>query len=280
MKTKRILFITLISLFLTSCAPKPYFQVYKTTPSENLVRKDKLLVNEDKNCKVSYDLWGKGGNIGFEFFNKTDKNIYLNMEESFFVLNGVSYNYYRSRVFTNSTSSGVNLSRGVSESTSITGLNSSDLLQTDRVTYRNTAGITKSSGHSVSFNEEKIKCIPSKTTKIIQEYKINESIYRDCELFKYPRKNQIKTKIFSKSDSPFVFSNRIAYTIGSTGDLVKFENEFFVSEIYNLPDSEMFSSEFDEYCGQTTMKVSYHFKNVSADKFYVKYHKGIDEWRH
>ena len=58
--------------------------------------------------------WDILGNIGFQFFNKTDKNIYLNLEESFFILNGISYNYYRNRVFTNSTSSGATTSRGTS----------------------------------------------------------------------------------------------------------------------------------------------------------------------
>lgn len=106
MKTHRILFTTLITILLTSCVTTSYFQVYKATPSDKLVIKDNLIVYEDENCMISYNLWAEGGRIGFQFFNKTDKNIYLNMKESFFIVNGFSYNYYKNRVFTNSTSSG------------------------------------------------------------------------------------------------------------------------------------------------------------------------------
>lgn len=160
MKTQKILFTALISILLTSCVSTSYFQVYKAAPSDKLIVKDNLLVYEDENCKVSYNLWDEGGNIGFQFFNKTDKNIYLNLEESFFILNGISYDYYRNRVFTNSTSSGATTSRGATATKSVTGLNYLDLIQTNRISATNTVGIMTSSGFSVSYNEEKIVCIP------------------------------------------------------------------------------------------------------------------------
>ena len=99
-----------------------------------------------------------------------------------------------------------------------------------------------SSGFSTSYNEEKIVCIPSKTSKRITEYCINESLYRDCDLFKYPTKNQINSKSFSQFDSPIIFSNRIAYTIGLSDELIKLENEFYISEITNYPEGEIIES--------------------------------------
>ncbi|MBN2756163.1 MAG: hypothetical protein JXR51_03225 [Bacteroidales bacterium] len=240
MKSQKNLFISLIAVLLTSCVSTSYFQVYKATPSNKLVNKDNLLIYEDENCNVSYNLWSEGGNIGFKFFNKTDNNIYLNLEESFFILNGVSYNYYRNRVFTNSTSAGATTSRGASASKFATGINYFDLLQTNRISATNTVGLMTSSGFSISYNEEKIVCVPSKTSKIISEYNINESLFRDCNLFKYPTKKQIKSKTFSKEQSPLVFSNRIAYSFGQSDILIKFENEFYVTEISNYPESAMY----------------------------------------
>lgn len=280
MKKLNFPFILLIAILLTSCVSNSYFQVYKVAPSDKLVVNDSLIFYEDDNCKVSYNLWDEGGNVGFQFFNKTDKAIYLNLEESFFILNGVSYNYYRNRVFTSSTSSGTTTSRGVTATKSITGVNNSDLIQTNRISATNAVGLMTSSGFSVSYNEEKIVCIPSKTSKIISEYNINESLFRDCDLFKYPSRNQIKTKTFTKAQSPLVFSNRIAYTIGKNDNLIKFENEFFVTEISNYPESEIIESRYDKYCGQESMFLTTHFKNASADKFYIKYHKGQDTWNH
>jgi len=257
-----------------------YFQVYKASPSEKLALKDNFLVYEDENCKVSYNLWDEGGNMGFRFFNKTDKNIYLNLEESFFILNGISYNYYKNRVFTTSTSTGSSTSRGLITSKSMTGINYLDLLQTNRIAATNTVGIMSSSGHSVSYNEEKIVCIPSITSKIISEYVINELLYRDCDLFKYPTRKQIKSKTFKKSDSPFVFGNRIAYMVGQTGNLIKLENEFYVSEISNYPESEIMELKSDEFCDQKSVTMTKYFKNVSPDRFYIKYNKDMDPWTH
>jgi hypothetical protein len=282
MKTKKILFPAIIAMIMTSCASKSYYQVYKAMPVNNLVIIDNLLVYEDKNCKVSYNLWGEGGNIGFQFFNKSDRNIYLNLGESFFILNGVSYNYYRSRVFTSSTSSGATTSRGATVTKSISGLNSLDLTQTNRISASNTVGKITPSDFPVLYNEEKIVCIPSKTSKFISEYKVNESLFRDCDLFKYPTKKQIKSSTFSKEQSPIVFGNRVAYSIGQTDSLIRFENEFYVAEISNYPERQMFETKYDENCGQKIMTKTRYFKNVSSDKFYIKYKYSIgqDTWKH
>lgn len=265
MKTK-LLFLAVIGFVLTSCVPTSYFQIYKTIPSDKITLKENSLVYEDDNCKVLYNLWEDGGNIGFRFYNKTEENIYLNLEESFFILNGISFNYYQNRVFTNSSSAGTSAASTPTASKSIFAINS--------------VGVMTSSSYSVSYDEEKIVCIPSMTSKIITEYSINKSLYRDCDLFKYPSKKEIKTKNFKKSDSPFIFSNRILYTVGKLGNLVKFENNFYVSEITNYPEKEILESKNEEFCGQIGVGLIKYFKNSSPDKFYIKYSKGLDTMNH
>lgn len=281
MKT-RILFLTvLISVSLTSCVSTSFFQVYKATPSDQLVMKDNSIVYEDDNCKVTYNLWSNGGDSGFQFFNKTDKTIYLNLEESFFIINGLSYNYYRNRIFTNSKSAAATTSNYITTSTSVTGLNFLDLAQTDKISETNSADLITASGYSVAYTEEKNVCIPSKTFKIISEYTINESLFRDCDLFKFPTRKQITTKSFTKEQSPLVFSNRIAYSVGKNDNLIKFENEFYVTEISNYPENEFIEWKYEKYCGQESMYMKEFFKNVSADKFYIKYIRGqLDDWKH
>jgi hypothetical protein len=257
-----------------------YFQVYKTTPSSKIVQKDNLLVYEDDNCRVSYNFWDEGGNIGFDFFNKTENNIYLNLEESFFILNGVSYNYFRNRVYTYSKNSGINAYQNIAVSKTKIGSDYLDFIQTNRANPSSNIGIVNSRGFSVSYNEEKIIIIPAKTSKNITEYNINETLFRDCDLLKYPTKKEIKTKSFTKSESPFVFSNRITYSIGQSGNQIKFENEFYVSEITNYPESLILESKNDEYCGQKSVVLVKYFNNVSPDKFYIQYNKGLDTWKH
>ena len=278
---KKLLFIAAFVTLLTSCnVTSNYYQIYKANPSENLVKKGNLLVFEDQNCVVSYNLWQEGGNIGFNIYNKSDKNLYLNLEESFFVLNGVANNYYKNRIFSNSSNSAAITSSGITASKSITGFNYFDLLQTNKIAVTNGAGLSYSSGHSVSYDEEKIVIIPSKSSKYVMEYSINNLLYRNCDLFKYPTKKQISTKSFSKTDSPFVFSNKITYYFKSPDKLIKFDNSFFISEITNYPESEAVYSKTGEYCGQKTMTKNYYFNDNSPDKFFVKYVKGQDGMKH
>jgi hypothetical protein len=277
---KKLLFIGAVVTLLTSCnVTSNYYQIYKTNTSENIVKKGDLLVFEDENCSVTYNLWNEGGNVGFNIYNKSNKNLYLNLEESFFVFNGIANNYYKNRVFSNSVNSGATYSTGVLASKSVTGYNFLNLLQTNKVAVSSNTGIVNSSGYSVSYNEEKIVSIPPKTSKYIVEYSINNSLYRDCDLYKYPTKKQINTKSFTKSDSPFVFSNKISYYLDTPDKLIKFDNSFFVSEIANYPESEAFYSKKDENCGQKSMSKSYYFNDKSPDKFYVKYVKGQDSWK-
>jgi hypothetical protein len=271
---KKLLFIVAITSFLASCnSVSNYYQIYKVNPSENIVKKDNLLVFEDENCIVSYDLWQNGGNIGFNVYNKSNKNLYLNLEQSFFIFNGIANNYYKNRIFSNTSNSGTISQSTLSLSKSITGFNNLNLLQTNNKTATSNIGLVNSIGYSVSFNEEKIINIPPKTSKYITEYSINNSFYRDCDLFKYPTKKQIKTKTFSKTDSPLVFSNKIAYFMESPEKLIVFDNSFYISEIANYSEKDAFYLKTDEYCGKKGFTKSYYFNDKSPDKFYVKYVK-------
>lgn len=270
---------SLILLAFTSCVPL-YFQVYKAVPSNNMDVREDAIVYEDNNCKVLYDLWEEGGNIGFAFYNKTDQNIYLNLQESFFILNGLAYDYYKNRIFSGSISSETATSIGTTTAKSITGVNYSDLLQTNTIQVTNSLGVVNTKGYTESYVENKTVTIPPKTSKVIMEYSINKSLFRDCGLYKYPKSNQINFLSFSKKDSPLVFSNRIAYTLGESEELIKFENEFYVEEITNYPESEMFDFEYDEYCGQKSKYRTEYYKHTTPDKFYIEYIKGDDYWKH
>jgi len=275
MKTNFFIIISLIVVLSTSCATPAFYQVCKTTPESNITMKDNLLVYEDNNCKVFYNLWGDGGSVGFQFYNKTEINIYLNLEECFFISNGVANNYFKNRVYTYSTNTGSTQS----VAKSMTGINYLQLIQTNNASVN----VMSSNGRSISSKEDNIICIPALTSKIIKEYSVTETPYRDCDLLRNPNKKQIKTLTFEKGNSPIVFSNRIEYKVGQTGAPIKFENRFFVSEITNYPKSEIVESKDDKYCGEvistTNEKIEY-FKNVSPDKFYIKYSWSSTEFKH
>ena len=280
MKTKIYLQFAFLTFLMTSCMSSSYYQVYKTEPSDKNLLKENSLVYEDENCKVFYDFWSENGNVGFRFFNKTNGTINLNLKESYFILNGIANNYYLNRIYTNSKNIGASSVSSVGVSKSITGINYFDFLQTNKLLTTSSSGVSSTQGFSVAYTEESTVSIPSNTSKIITEYNLNNSIYRDCDLNKFPTKKQIRTKSFTKSTSPLVFSNRIVYLTENGVIPTKFENEFYVTEITNYSESDIADKKYEEFCNQKGSVPTLFFKDISPIKFYVKYTKGMDSWIH
>lgn len=280
MKTRHFLYFLVLSLSLSACQTvTPFYQIYKTMPDAKTTLKANAMIFEDKNCKVIYDLWDESGDIGFVFYNQTDKNIFINKDESFFVMNGVANNYYKGRVYTSTKNSSVSNSSLSSSSKAITGVNVFDLLQTNKAGEANSTGIQTSAGYSISYNEEKTICVPPGSSKVISEYTIASSIYRDCDLYRYPAKKQIITKSFTRENSPYVFSNRISYKVGEDDATQQVVNDFYVKEIANYPENEIVTRTTEQFCKQRGLKIEKSFKISGPDKFYLKYYKS-GEWKH
>jgi hypothetical protein len=217
--------------------------------------------------------------MAFAFHNKTDKNIYLHLDESFFVVNGIAYDYFRNRVFTTTTSHTASSSNSSYNQYVPTYDNYFlyGLYLLSSVSKSASQGVSSASGQSVEIHERAVICIPPLTYKIISEYNINSSLYRDCDLLKYPTKKKVKTKKFSKEDSPFTFGNRLAYSMGGAEELVRFTNDFYVSEITNYPRNEIIKTKYEEYCGEKETISRESFTINSPDMFYVRYNKKYDD---
>lgn len=261
--TNRLLFLLLmLSIGLTSCVSTTFYQVYKAEPKDNTITVNDRLVFEDNNCIIYYDFWGDGGDIGFEFYNKTDENIHLNMDASFFIRNGIAYDYYLNRVYTEYVNNG--------SATINTTTKNNYLLtkQTVSTPLRNTVSIT----------EDKTICIPSKTSKIFKEYNIVLLPFRHCDLEKFPKNSQIQTAHFTDQNSPLTFSNRLSYTVNTDEQPILLDHEFYVSEITNYPQPEIYKSAYDVYCGAKTTNLIKRFVFSPANKFYFKYTTVQNDW--
>ena len=260
MKFKITLLSTLlITILLTSCS-KNFYQVYNVKPDSNIKENGKYLLFEDENCIVKYNFWSNGGNSGFNFYNKTNKDIFINLDKSFFIYNGIANNYFKNRTLTEKTK--LNLSTSINVNHSFNNVDGDIYLESP---------ITKD--YSVSFKENKIICIPSKTSKIITEYNVKEFLYEDCDFLKYPTKKNIESKSFIKSESPIIFSNRICYQIQNSSSIIKFENEFYISKITNYPESKILESRYEKNCNEKSTILTKHFKNIKPNQFYIKYSK-------
>ncbi|WMI70259.1 hypothetical protein [Mangrovimonas sp. YM274] len=190
MKFRNLLYTVGTVLTLSSCAKTPFYQLYDVKPTNESITKSDMLFFEDENCKITYNLWSHGGNIGFNFYNKTDSKIYIKLNECNFILNGFAYDYFKNRTFTTSESNSASTSNTSIGSVAVTGVNVYNNIQTNQIQSSSSANLSSSVGYSVSTIEDSIICIPSKTTKRVSEYSINEALIRNCDLFKYPRKKK------------------------------------------------------------------------------------------
>ena len=271
MKKNLFVAIGLLIILLTSCSPI-YFQIYTVEPVGNLITKEGEIVYDDENFKVIYDLWSNGGDPGFEFVNKSDKNIYLNLAESFFIINGISYNYYKQRVFSNSRSLAVSTSLGLQKVGAVTGRNNLNLNQTYAISSTSTMSTLLSTASSYAYAEEKTVCIPPRSSKFIREYSINENRIKSCDLPSRPPKQikNVKAIYYSKEQSPIVFRNRISYFLEKNDSVISFENEFYLKEVTNLRRNMVFEDKKFKDCGGVV-----YYKPVnklrSNTKFYITY---------
>lgn len=278
MKFRNLLYTIGTVLLLSSCATTSFYQVYDVKPIDKSINKSDMLFYEDDNCKITYNLWSDGGNIGFNFYNKTDSKIYIKLNESNFILNDFAYDYFKNRTFTTSENKSASTSKTSTGSVAVTGLNIYNNIQTNQVKSSILANLSSSVGYAVSIKEDSIVCIPPKTIKRVSEYLINDALIRDCDLFKYPKTKEIKTISYTESESPIVFSNRITYETNSNVTVVI--NKFYVSEVTNYPESEFFETKYEEFCGQKSTYSTKYYKHYDTDKFYIKYSKGADYWKH
>ena len=128
---KMIIFATIIfaALGFQSCGSYyEYLQVLSTKPTDEnspITKTNGGLLYEDEDCAIFYKFWNKGGNPGFEFYNKTDKIIYIDLSKTFFVKNGTALDYFQQQTVTNSKSSSVTTteteSYGLSATSSYSG---------------------------------------------------------------------------------------------------------------------------------------------------------------
>jgi len=282
-----------------ACAPVTYYQVYKTVP-EKLTTSGDVLVYEDDNCKILYNLWSEGGNVGFVFTNKTDKTIYINKAECFFVLNGFSYDYYKNRIYSSSSSIGIAsgqegfFSSSYSYGTSRTGQRSAgeiDLLNVsagyiktssasvstttaESASNVNIVGDFKmksfSKASSLSFSEPPIIRVAPNSAVIVTEYDITGRRFKNCDTEKYPKKTS--SVQFTKDNSPFVFFNRICYcTTSECTNPVYVTNNFYVNEIVNMTEGSFYERDYEYDCGKKSQTKVNFYNHYAPNNFFIKY---------
>lgn len=280
---KKLLLVAFVALFILSSCSKTFYQVY-TVETPGLSKDNAVLVYENEDCKVLYNLWQENGNIGFMISNKMEKDLFLILPQTFFIKNGIAYDYFLNREMTMSNTNSVSIGKSLSESLNgLVGVSKSlygydlktqypaSVLASASIAASSTTEnrVTKSTqfGKEVTMREKAIICIPPKSYKMITEYLILEKPFISCE---YPKKRSYPNK-FTKESSPLTFLNRIAYSLDKEGKNLKYiENEFWLSELINYTKKDFLRRKRVNECGEPTRQVTYEFNFYAPDKFYNK----------
>lgn len=291
---KKLFYFFGICLILTSCSPSIYYQMYQTKPmTDDITVNENALVYEDDNCVILYDFWGEYGDFGFQIYNKGAENIYLHLDECFFVANGFAFDYYQNRIFSNTSSSVTSTTSSYTSgylNSSTYAKGNASAYNIGSTAYGNAFGTSNtyknsnvygtsntyvnSSSKSVTIAEKVMICVPPKTSKIISEFNIRTTIYRDCDIYLYPGNKDKNVLDFSNEDSPYVFGNKLAYSIGDSASLIRINNDFYVSKISNYSVDKVFKTVTKENCGKKLInQYKRVFKESGPDQFYIEYSK-------
>jgi len=259
--------LLLISFAITSCGgPYYYYQLHRIN-SEDVAKKNGSYVYKNDEISVAYDFWGNYGNPGFILYNKTNRYLYLDKAKCQFVFNGKSSDYYQNRMFSSS--------EVVSSTVSISN---SSFLQLFTDSKSEGYGIDVSTSetavneNSVTYQEKQIVAIPPKSKRYISEFNVVNNIYRNCSLLKYPDEDEITPIVFSKDDSPYMFSNYITYSFDRSSEKeTTIKNDFWVERIVNYPEESFIDYKYMEYCGEKSYRQKKYFIYDAPDKYYIKY---------
>ncbi|MBF0694355.1 MAG: hypothetical protein IR153_04790 [Flavobacterium sp.] len=166
-------------------------------------------------------------------------------------MNDRAFDYFKSRTFVES----------MNESTVVSSVNNYYWFT------MNQTRVATTTKNEIEYQEVPSVIIPAKTMKTFSEYLVTNSTYENCDLKKFPNKRQMKTISFDSSNSPYIFYNSISYFVD--GQQHSMKNEFYVSEITNVPESEAFEQRKVDDCGKSKLvKVSNYAR---PDRFYIQY---------
>lgn len=268
MKTSKkfatLLLTAVVSMGLSSCN-KLYYQVYDVN-SENMVQKDNSLVYENNDLKLMYNLWGENGSVGFIIQNKTNNDLFIDLTQTFFILNGKANDYFKNREFTKTSINEASLSAFYIS-------NWSNYLWTNRYYVPASTKYIKGTSTGVTTKEKAIICIPANSWKVIDEYKVTPSIKQTCDKKTDYPKHKAVVSTYNKDNSPLTFRNRISYAFDKEcKNLKQIENEFYVSDITNYSKKEIIQTVKEKVnCYDIIKTKRKYFKIGGPNKFYVTY---------
>jgi hypothetical protein len=245
----KFLIILNLAFLLLSCGPIPYYQIQEFKKTQNVnTLPDNIFKNND--LVIEYDFWTRKGFSDFKITNTSDSLIYLDLELTHFVMNGLASPYYTNQV--QMESSAIVSSR----------INS-------RIYGYSSNGVKYETSNTII--PSKIVIIPPKTHKLVKGFNI-ALLYKDCNLKHFTDSSSIQ---FNDSISPVVIQNLFYYTKGSSSKtLSSFENELSLNRVINVNQSKFYSFDYKYDCNQRASIYKFPYSKFKLEnRFYLEYYK-------
>ena len=266
MTMKKILSIAFGAFVFASCSQQSFIQVVDvkgTVPMEN-----NTFVYSDNVVRITYIMWTNGGNAGFIIENISDKTVYVDLANTFFIKNGAAYDYFLNRSYGKGSASNFTVAK--SATATAFGIWSLSNLPGSK-SYTAAASATIGNTSSVSVSEKAIVAIPPHSFKSISEYAIAGDVIEDCSVKLFPKKKSPDSMSFTEQNSPIKFTNYITYSVGESGNPVVVTNDFYVAGYTNYTEDEIFE-ETKVGCKEQVFE-KYNTK-AAGNRYYVTYNKG------
>ena len=265
--------VVVTSVLSVSCSQN-FYQVY-TMDSNDLKMQDNSLLFENADCQVSYNFWSDGGHVSFAFKNKTDKDIFINMNESFLVVNGNAHNYFEAKTYTYGSAYATTIGYGESLGVSLSG--NTGIWANKQ--YTASAGVAASVQsrsaimNTVSRKEQEIVCIPANSFKTFSKFCLSPVIYQKCvKKVDFPS-NRASLAKFDSTNSPIIMNNRLTYGFKIDAMDKHIDNVFWLGEIENFSEKSAIEKSDEKGCYDLVNKEIRHFKIGKPSQFYRHYQK-------
>ena len=262
---KKILSIAFGALLFASCYQPSFIQVVDvkgTIPMEN-----NIFVYSNNAVKITYVMWAKGGNAGFIIENISDKTVYVDLANTFFIKNGAAYDYFLNRSYDKGSVSTFTVTN--SATATAFGIWSLSKFPCSK-SYTAAASATGGSTSSVSVSEKAIVAIPPHSFKYISEYAIASDVIEDCSVKLFPKKKTPESMSFTEQNSPIKFTNYITYSVGESGNPVVVTNDFYVAGYTNYIEDEIFE---ETKVGCKEQVIEKYNTKAAGNRYYVTYDK-------
>ena len=269
----KLVCVIITSLFSVSCT-QSFYQIY-TMDSKDLKMQDNSLLFENADCQVSYNFWSDGGYVSFAFKNKTDRDIFINMNESFLVVNGNAHNYFEAKTYTYGSAFATSIGYGESLGVSLSGKTGVWSNKYYTASAGVAASITSKSAimNTVSIKEQEVVCIPANSFKTFSKFCLSPAIYQKCvKKVDYPSKKVSLAK-FDSENSPIMMNNRLTYGFKSDNMDKHIDNVFWLGEIENYSEKSAIERKSEKGCYDYLSKEIKVFKIGTPSQFYRHYQK-------